>query len=27
MPDWGLTLPEQSLADVIAYVRSTFKGQ
>ncbi|MZH02199.1 MAG: c-type cytochrome [Nitrospinae bacterium] len=27
MPDWGLTLPEQSLADVIAYLRSTFKGQ
>lgn len=27
MPDWGLTLPEQSLADVIAYVRSTFKGE
>jgi len=27
MPDWGLTLPEQSVADVIAYVRSTFKGQ
>lgn len=27
MPDWGMTLPEQSLADVIAYVRSTFKGQ
>jgi mono/diheme cytochrome c family protein len=26
MPDWGLTLPEQSLADVIAYIRSTFKG-
>lgn len=27
MPDWGVTLPEQSLADVITYVRSTFKGQ
>jgi mono/diheme cytochrome c family protein len=27
MPDWGLTLPIQSLADVITYVRSTFKGQ
>jgi len=26
MPDWGMTLPPQSLADVIAYVRSTFKG-
>ncbi len=26
MPDWGLTLPMQSLADVIAYVRFTFKG-
>ena len=26
MPDWGLTLSEQSLADVIAYLRSTFKG-
>ncbi len=27
MPDWGLTLSEQSFADVITYVRSTFKGQ
>ncbi len=27
MPDWGLTLPPQSLADVIVYVRSTFKGK
>ena len=27
MPDWGRTIPTQSLADVIAYVRSTFKGE
>ncbi|MZG53001.1 MAG: cytochrome c [Nitrospinae bacterium] len=27
MPDWGLTLPKQDLADVIAYLRSTFKGE
>jgi cytochrome c2 len=27
MPDWGMTLPEQSLADVIAFARSTFKGE
>ena len=27
MPDWGMTLSEQSLADVIAYVRSKFKGR
>ena len=26
MPDWGMTLPEQSLADVITYLRSTFKN-
>jgi mono/diheme cytochrome c family protein len=26
MPDWGLTLPPQDLADVIAYLRATFKG-
>ena len=27
MPDWGMTLPKQNLADVIAYLRATFKGQ
>ena len=27
MPDWGLTLSRQNLADVIAYLRSTFKGE
>ncbi len=27
MPDWGLTLPPQDLADVIAYLRATFKGE
>ncbi len=26
MPDWGLTLPPQDLADVIAYLRKAFKG-
>jgi mono/diheme cytochrome c family protein len=26
MPDWGLTLPPQDLADLIAYLRATFKG-
>ena len=26
MPDWGMTLSKQNLADVIAYLRSTFKG-
>lgn len=26
MPDWGLTLSPQGLADVIAYLRATFKG-
>ena len=27
MPDWGLTLSKQNLADVIAYLRSTFKDK
>ncbi|QPJ65577.1 MAG: c-type cytochrome [Candidatus Nitrohelix vancouverensis] len=27
MPDWGMTLPPQDIADVIAYIKSTFKGQ
>ena len=27
MPDWGMTIPPQSLADVIAHIRSTFKGE
>ncbi len=27
MPDWGLTLPPQDFADLIAYLRATFKGQ
>jgi len=27
MPDWGMTIPTQGLADLIAYLRSTFKGQ
>jgi mono/diheme cytochrome c family protein len=26
MPDWGLTIPPQDLADVIAYLRATFKS-
>jgi mono/diheme cytochrome c family protein len=26
MPDWGMTLSKQNLADVIAYLRSNFKG-
>jgi len=26
MPDWGLTIPPQDLADLIAYLRATFKG-
>ncbi|MFQ5672133.1 MAG: c-type cytochrome [Nitrospinales bacterium] len=26
MPDWGLTLPPQDLADVIAYLKATFTG-
>lgn len=26
MPDWGLTIPTQDLADLIAYLRATFKG-
>jgi len=26
MPDWGLTIPPQDMADLIAYLRSTFKG-
>jgi len=27
MPDWGLTLSKQNIADVIAYLRSTFKDK
>lgn len=27
MPDWGLTIPTQDLADLITYLRSTFKGE
>ena len=27
MPDWGMTLGEQGVADVIAYMRATFKGE
>ena len=27
MPDWGLTLPTQDIADVIAFLRNTFKGE
>ena len=27
MPDWGMTLKKQSLADVIFYLRTTFKGE
>jgi mono/diheme cytochrome c family protein len=27
MPDWGLTIPTQDLADLIVYLRSTFKGE
>ena len=27
MPDWGMTLSKQNIADVIAYLRSTFKGK
>lgn len=26
MPDWGLTIPPQGIADLIAYLRETFKG-
>jgi mono/diheme cytochrome c family protein len=26
MPDWGLTLPTQDIADVIAFLRDNFKG-
>ncbi|MBC8282933.1 MAG: c-type cytochrome [Nitrospinae bacterium] len=26
MPDWGLTLPTQDIADVIAFLRDTFQG-
>jgi len=26
MPDWGLTIPPQDMADLIAYLRATFKG-
>lgn len=26
MPDWGLTIPSQGIADLIAYLRATFKG-
>jgi len=27
MPDWGLTLPPQDIADLIAYLKTTFKGE
>jgi mono/diheme cytochrome c family protein len=27
MPDWGLTIPPQGIADLIAYLRVTFKGE
>ncbi len=27
MPDWGLTIPPQGIADLIAYLRETFKGE
>ena len=27
MPDWGMTLSPQNIADVIAHLRSTFKGE
>jgi mono/diheme cytochrome c family protein len=27
MPDWGMTIPEQDLADLIAYLKKTFKGE
>ena len=27
MPDWGLTIPPQGVADLIAYLRVTFKGE
>lgn len=26
MPDWGPTIPEQNMADLIVYLRETFKG-
>ncbi|MBT5469787.1 MAG: c-type cytochrome, partial [Nitrospina sp.] len=26
MPDWGMTIPTQDLADLIAYLRETFSG-
>ena len=27
MPDWGMTIPKQDLADLLAYLRTTFKGE
>jgi mono/diheme cytochrome c family protein len=27
MPDWGLTIPPQGIADLIAHLRETFKGE
>ncbi len=27
MPDWGLTIPTQDLADLIAHLKTTFKGE
>lgn len=27
MPDWGLTIPPQDFADLIAYLKKTFKGE
>jgi mono/diheme cytochrome c family protein len=27
MPDWGLTIPAQDLADLIAHLKTTFKGE
>lgn len=27
MPDWGLTIPSQDFADLIAYLKKTFKGE
>jgi mono/diheme cytochrome c family protein len=27
MPDWGMTIPKQDLADLMAYLRSNFKGE
>jgi len=27
MPDWGMTIPTQGIADLIAHLKTTFKGE